>query len=92
MKPSELAPVLRDAGTIEAGMLTVLNSVEPSLEAAQAIVGGNVELITLDDGDQLLVDEEGRMKQLPVNTVATLLAQRVIVGPALLLCGEARWS
>lgn len=93
MKNSQLASLMRDAGSEAAGMFVALNvGPPPSLEEAQRLVGGFVEMITLDDGDQLLVDEDGRIKGLPVNSIATLIAKRLIVGRALLLCGEARWS
>jgi hypothetical protein len=73
-------------------MITVLTAKPPTLEEALAIVGGYVQMITLPNGDQLLVDEEGLLKNLPVNMDATIAANRLIVGPALLLEGDARWT
>jgi hypothetical protein len=73
-------------------LLTILSGAPPTLERAQAIVGGYVELVTLLNGDQLLVNEDGRMRGLPVNIPATLLAGQEIVGHALLLKGTARWG
>lgn len=57
-----------------------------------------VELLMTKDDRQLLIDEEGKLKQLPVNTLATLLAIEVgaiapddhIVGRAIILEGIAR--
>ena len=61
------------------------------LEDAQKLVGGWVELIQLDGGDQLLVNEEGLLRKLPPNPLASIIAMRLIVGNAVLLTGGARW-
>jgi hypothetical protein len=64
----------------------------PTLKEAQEAVGGLVELLNLPNGDQLLVNEEGLIYELALNPLASKYAGRYIVGPALLLKGEARWS
>lgn len=64
----------------------------PPLEVLQKMVGGYVEMLTLEDGSQLIVNEEGLLKALPHNLGATLLAGRPIVGEAVLLKGKARLS
>jgi hypothetical protein len=70
-----------------------IEDVKPSLEDAQEKVGGYVELLTLSNGEQMLVDEEGLFKQSPqVNVPATFLAGRQIVGNAIILAGKARWN
>ena len=46
---------------------------EPCLKEAQAFVGGMVECITFPNGDLLIVNEEGKLMQLPLNPEATLL-------------------
>jgi len=43
----------------------------PSLEEMQKFVGGYVEALELKNGHTLYVNEEGRMKDLPVNNMAT---------------------
>jgi len=58
---------------------------KPSLAELQAAVGGYVEAINLPAGFVMLVDEDGLMKQLPVNQRASQEAGRVIVGNALVL-------
>ena len=45
----------------------------PSLKEAQDFVGGYVECITFPNGDVLIVNEEGKLKGLPLNPEATLL-------------------
>ena len=46
---------------------------EPNLKAAQQFVGGYVEGITFPNGDYLIVNEEGKLKNLPLNEEATKL-------------------
>lgn len=46
------------------------SNVKPDLEFLQGQVGGYIELVTLD-GAQLFVNEEGKIKGLPVNLQAT---------------------
>jgi hypothetical protein len=65
---------------------------KPSLETAQGLVGGWVEMLTLANGDQMLVNEEGLIHNLPHNPIASALAGRNLVGNAVLLKGEARWD
>ncbi len=63
----------------------------PSLHEAQEVVGGLVELVRLSDGDQMLVNEEGLLHGLPHNKLASEVANRPIVGNALILRGRAKW-
>ena len=46
---------------------------EPNLKSAQDFVGGMVECITFPNGDLLIVNEEGKLMNLPLNPEATLL-------------------
>ena len=68
----------------------------PTLKEAQDFVGGMVECITFPNGDLLIVNEEGKLMQLPFNPEATLLWRMtftkdkyvtgyddIVVGPAL---------
>tara|TARA_R110000765_G_scaffold1559_9_gene4116 strand:+ start:1253 stop:1528 length:276 start_codon:yes stop_codon:yes gene_type:complete len=76
---------------------------KPDLKTAQELVGGNVELIVLSmeygSTIQLLVNEEGLLKNMEYNPVATELVLKYrstqtspIVGPAIVLSGKARWD
>ena len=71
---------------------------EPSLKEAQDFVGGYVKGITLPNGDYLIVNEEGKLKDLPLNPEATALWKATfdndqyitgrndfVVGPAILI-------
>ena len=71
---------------------------EPDLKAAQEFVGGMVEGITFPNGDYLIINEEGKLMQLPLNPEATTLWRAAftkdkyafgyddfVVGPAILI-------
>ena len=80
---------------------------EPDLKAAQEFVGGYVEGITFPNGDYLIINEEGKLKNLPLNVEATKLWRATftkdkyafgyddfVVGPAILIKANAlkRWA
>ena len=46
---------------------------EPTLKEAQAYVGGYVEGISMPNGDYLIVNEEGKLRNLPFNEEASKL-------------------
>ena len=75
---------------------------EPNLEAAQKFVGGYVQGITFPNGDYLIINEEGKIMQLPLNVEATKLWRSTftkdkylfgyddfVVGPAILIKKDA---
>jgi hypothetical protein len=64
----------------------------PTLKEAQDYVGGFVTLITLDDGSQLLCNEEGDSLLLEYNPAASALANQRIVGDVIILSGMAVWK
>lgn len=80
--------------------LTYFISEKPSLEKAQELVGGLVQLIELSNGDQMLVNEEGLFEELPINMEATHIAQHQsdalimdgIRGNAIILREDAKWD
>ena len=80
---------------------------EPNLKSAQEFVGGYVEGITFPNGDYLIINEEGKLMQLPLNPEATTLWRATftkdkyaygyddfVVGPAILIKKAAlkRWA
>lgn len=75
-------------------MIKVFEERSPTLEEAQAIVGGLVELVhsPLHRDWQILVNEEGLLEGLPFNDEATKLCGTGIVGPVIVLKGEAKWT
>lgn len=69
-----------------------LTDKEPSIEDMQRIVGGYIEHVGLRAADGV-VNEEGKLHELPVNALASELydnPQDLIVGNMLVLCGKAR--
>ena len=80
---------------------------EPDLKAAQKFVGGMVQGIQFPNGDYMLMNEEGKLMQLPLNPEATTLWRSTftkdkylfgyddfVVGPAILIKKKAlkRWA
>ena len=53
----------------------IINNVkdEPNLKTAQDFVGGMVECITFPNGDLFIINEEGKLMNLPLNPEATTL-------------------
>ena len=83
----------------------VLRDQPPTLEQAQKFVGGLVEVVTLHNGDQILVHEEGLFVEGGpiINRPATIInrayghrasvsGEATLVGNCLLLTGDARWD
>ena len=80
---------------------------EPDLKTAQDFVGGMVEGISFPNGDYLIINEEGKLMQLPLNPEATTLWRATftkdkyvtgyddfVVGPAILIKKNAlkQWA
>ena len=80
---------------------------EPTLEQAQKFVGGMVQGIEFPNGDYMLMNEEGKLMQLPLNPEATSLWRSTftkdkylfgyddwVSGPAILIKHKAlkRWA
>ena len=72
------------------GILYEIHLVEPangkhfSLRELQEFVGGYIEIVfNLPDDMIMVVNEEGRLKELPINAAATILAGQTIVGNVL---------
>ena len=70
----------------------------PTLEEMQKFVGGYIEVVYASNGDQIVLDEEGRLKGKEINKEASeywlgdMVDDEVanIVGDALILKGKAR--
>tara|TARA_R110000751_G_scaffold300963_1_gene413054 strand:- start:36028 stop:36279 length:252 start_codon:yes stop_codon:yes gene_type:complete len=68
------------------------SKVSPTLEEAQEFVGGTVEMVYLPGGNQMLVNEEGLLRNLEINNMATRIAGKMIVGDVIILTGKAVWT
>ena len=73
-------------------MLKIIDDYEPSEEILQEMVGGNIEIITLNNGDILVINREGKRLNLNYNCKATQIYQeqggmrgKDIVGMAVLV-------
>lgn len=75
------ATIVRADGTVEE-----LDR-RPTLKEAQQVVGGWIELVKTKDGRVLVVNEEGKMLNLPRNGFASSLYHGNIVGDVLVLEG-----
>ena len=65
----------------------------PTLEEAREFIGGYIELVHTRSGAQLVIDEEGGFKrELEVNAIASFLYGGEIVGNAIILIGDAKWT
>ena len=75
-------------------MIHVFNEEAPSLERAQELVGGLVEMVRspIDTEIQVLVNEEGLLRGMPFNKEATELCGTGIVGDVVILKGSAKWT
>ena len=73
-------------------IVIIITEIQPELEDCQKVVGGFVEMVYLEDGRQMLVNEEGLLKELPYNPIASQLAGHTIVGNAIVLEGKALWT
>ena len=70
----------------------------PTLEEMQKFVGGYIQVVTAPNGDQIIMDEEGRFKPKQINKEATEHwlgddwdeEYNNIVGDAMILQGKAR--
>ena len=71
----------------------------PTLEEMQEYVGGYIQVVNAHNGDQIIMDEEGKMKSKSINYKATkhwigenANAYDYVVGDAMILSGKARLS
>ena len=71
--------------------------IKPTLEQLQKMVGGYIEGVYADNGDQIILDEEGRLKGKPLNKKASENwlgddwdEYNNIVGDAVILSGKAK--
>lgn len=58
------------------------------LKNLQELVGGYIEPVRLHDNGVMLVDEDGLMKGLPLNPMASVIAGTKIVGTAVIVGQE----
>jgi hypothetical protein len=89
LEPPPLPPELADVPPTKR---SYTREERPTLEEAQAFVGGLVEVVELAAQGHMLINEEGRLTGLYLNRHASELAGVPIAGPAWILYGPARWE
>jgi hypothetical protein len=66
-----MATLIKADGTT--AQVEILNRDDNALAHLQELVGGNIEVLRLPDGNILVIDEEGKLKDKPYNRNATHL-------------------
>ena len=56
-----------------------------SLDELQNYLEGFIEIVPIDDARMAVVNDEGLIKQMPMNPVASQVAGRLLVGPVLIV-------
>lgn len=65
---------------------SITADIENTLEALQATVGGYIEAVTLVPGKAvMIVNEEGLLRGMTANPIASAVANTQIVGPAVVV-------
>lgn len=59
-----------------------------SLDELQNYVEGFIEIITIDDARTAIVNDEGLIRQMPMNPVASQVVGRLLVGPVLIVAPD----
>lgn len=78
-----MASLLKTDGTET--LVTPANGKKFTLEEMQKYVGGYIEIVRGPNSSKLIVNEEGLLQGLPLNRLASLAANRYIVGDVLVL-------
>ena len=56
-------------------MLKIIDDYEPSEEILQEMIGGNIEIITLKNGDILVINRDGKRMNFNYNSEVTQIYQ-----------------
>lgn len=70
----------------------IREEIMPTIKETQNFVEGYIEILSLKDGSQMVVNEEEGLFDLPVNRQASLIAGQHIVGNVLILKGSAKFT
>lgn len=64
------------------------NGTDFQLEELQAIVGGFIQIIEISDTEIMVMNEEGKLENLPFNEKATAIYQKSILGVEDFIVGD----
>ena len=70
-------------------MIKIIDDYKPRLEQLQEMVGGNIEVLTFNNGDTLVTNQDGRMMNLKYNGGATKVGQEGASVGGIGVVGEA---
>lgn len=65
------------------------NGTDFQLDELQAIVGGFIQIIEISDTEIMVMNEEGKLENLPFNEKATAIYQKSILGVEDCIVGDA---
>lgn len=71
----------------EVGKAPVIKDIENTLDALKSLVGGYIEVVTMEDNILLICNEEGKMQGLPPNFS---MGYDVIVGTAVFVSFDGK--
>lgn len=66
------------------------NGKDFSLKELQGFVGGCIEIVYLPNGDLMVVNEEGKMNDLPINMKATMAYGLDVIVGNVLWCNKSQ--
>ena len=78
--------------------LKIYDEHEPTYDEVKEFIGGWLEAVELRNGDKMIIDEEGKLKELEVNFLATVIWHEnfgptdCIVGPCAIIKKNMRGS
>ena len=95
---NEIYEDLKEEKTMKKPTTKTITDKAPTLEEMQKFVGGHIEVVYAPNGDQIVIDEEGRLKGKEINKEASkhCLGDKWddeypnIVGDAMILKGDGR--
>lgn len=69
--------------------VTPKNGTDYKYEELKEFVGGYIEIVPINDHEIMVVNEEGKLNNLPVNHIASLLYKYDIICGNVLVCDDS---
>lgn len=86
--PDEIAVLLKTGEELEPKCVHPKNGEKFTLEELQTFVGGYIQILYINNGWLMVVNEEGKLHGLPINRTATLLYNQYLVFGSDFICGD----
>lgn len=90
MRPAKVALLIKSDSSAAIPVLPN-NGKKFGLEEVQKVVGGYVEVVRLPHNMKMLVNEEGILMKLPLNLLASQMANQKIVGDVIVVPKGMGW-